>query len=190
VSKPTTDVAAPLPPLPPRYQVRFNPSDADSSYLTDVPQELREYFLANDCDVFFARNDPNSAAQQGAWRRMTVLWDDLPADLQKQIHGHFEDPTKNGGVLKRGDGILYAIPLAAREHFRGIIRMNIEKMMNDSDHRAEDLNERLQKNAVDANAPKGFVQIKRGPGGSIDQQAIGGPALLATMARGSTPSRG
>jgi len=176
MNKPSAAVPAAVEPV--KITEVFTDDDF-AAYISDVPKELKEHLASQDKDCFFAHAGSLSAAQQAAWRRTPVLFDDLPESLKPKMRAYFERPETSGGLLKRGDAILFEVPVAAREHYRGVIAKRIADQMDASDRTAEDLDEEFRRKAAEGGLRGDpHISARRMSRGTAKDQAIGGREIM------------
>jgi hypothetical protein len=119
--------------------------------VTALPEEFVSYFNAKGMQIFLAYNASISLASARVYGRTPVFFEDLPSDLQKLAAAVFDSPTRNNGLLIRGDCCLMQQSIEERNAWRH--EEELRRRDLESDDRFYDFQERIQKLAQEGNAP-------------------------------------
>lgn len=86
--------------------------------VADIPQPLIDHFAAQGKVLHLSSGDPRSLAMNRPYGYEPVLFDELPADMQRVARLAFENPQRHFGELRLGDTILVVQSSERREWWR------------------------------------------------------------------------
>lgn len=96
-------------------EVRVEVTQRERPSPTALPHELVEHFTSQGLRLNLTYADPTNAAMTRGYGRYAVLFDELPAHLQRVCRGVFDNPQRHFGELRRGDCVLVAQSIEEKE---------------------------------------------------------------------------
>lgn len=160
-------------------EMRVEVVQRDRPSPTALPPELVDHFKAQGLRLNLTYADPTNAAMTRGYGRYAVLYDELPATLQKVCRGVFDNPQRHFGELRRGDCVLVAQSFEEKEAWDATFEMRrlaqegitpeqythqIESMVN-------------EEAGVRGKRESEFVRLTPDKLGTIDSHVEGGPDL-------------